>query len=73
MRATCTLTPVALCLPEYNSGREAHDQQGSSVPSTTYCLLGSSSSAVGTYFCKTFPSSGVITAIALLIVDCDTP
>ena len=37
-----------LCLPEYSSGWAAQDQHGSRVPSTTYCVRSSSSSAVGT-------------------------
>ena len=28
VQATCTFMPVVLCLPEYSSGWEAHDQQG---------------------------------------------
>jgi hypothetical protein len=38
VQATCTFMPVVLCLPEYNSGFEAHDQHGSSVPSTMNCV-----------------------------------
>src|ERR1700733_12483789 len=52
--------PVALCLPEYSSGGAAHDQHGSSVPSTMYCSCVSSSSAVGTKSLRTFPINGVI-------------
>src|SRR5215207_8553783 len=48
VQATCTLIPVVLCFPEYSSGLDVHDQHGSRVPSTMYCMLGSSSSAVGT-------------------------
>src|ERR1017187_8985553 len=38
---------------------EAHDQHGSRVPSTMYCVRPSSSSAVGTYSLSTLPSNGV--------------
>src|SRR5918997_5754311 len=72
VQATCTFMPVVLCLPEYSSGCEAHDQHGSRVPSTMYWILSLSSSAVGTYFLRTFSSSGVIPVIARLIVDWDT-
>src|SRR5512135_3018130 len=48
VQATCTFIPVVLCFPEYSSGCDAHDQQGSRVPSMMYCVLPSRSSAVGT-------------------------
>src|ERR1039458_6878979 len=60
VQATWTFIPVILCLPEYNSGCEAHDQHGSRLPSTMYCVRPSRSSAVGTYFSSTLPSSGVM-------------
>src|SRR5829696_8497320 len=59
VHATCTFTPVVLCLPEYSSGCDAHDQQGSRVPSTMYWLRSSRSSAVGTYSASTTPNAGV--------------
>jgi hypothetical protein len=65
--------PVVWCLPEYSCGWEAQDQHGSSVPSTTYCVVSSSSSAVGTNGRSASSSSGVIAVIARLIVDWDTP
>src|SRR6266496_6394969 len=49
VQATCTFIPVVLCFPEYSSGCPAHDQHGSSVPSTKYCAFASRSPAVGTY------------------------
>ena len=60
MQATWTFMPVVLCLPEYSSGRVAHDQHGSSVPSTMYCIVRPRSSAVGTYGASTLSMSGVI-------------
>ena len=73
VHATCTFMPVVLCLPEYRSGCEAHDQQGSSVPSTMYCVRPSRSSATGTYTLSTLPSNGVTPVIARLIVGWETP
>src|SRR5258708_11446615 len=73
VQAICTLIPVVLCLPEYNSGEEAHDQQGSRVPSTMYCVSRSRSSAVGIYPSSAFPINGVNLVMARLIVDWDTP
>src|ERR1039457_921017 len=73
VHATCTFMPVVLCLPEYRSGCEAHDQQGSSVPSTMYCVRPSRSSATGTYSLSTLPSNGVTPVIARLIVGWETP
>src|SRR6266542_6062621 len=69
VQATWTFMPVVLCLPEYSSGCEAHDQQGSRVPSTMYWLRSSRSSAVGTYSASTAPSTGVTPVTARLIVD----
>jgi hypothetical protein len=60
--------PGGLVLAEYSSGCEAHDQHGSRVPSTMYCVGPSSWSAVGTCFLSTFPSNGVTPATARLIV-----
>src|SRR5205085_7913248 len=68
VQATCTFMPVVLCLPEYSSGCEAHDQHGSSVPSTMYWLRSSRSSAVGTYSASTARSTGVTPVTARLIV-----
>src|SRR5712691_10353903 len=68
VQATWTFMPVVLCLPEYSSGREAHDQHGSSVPSTRYWHRWSRSSAVGTYGTSTFLMSGVTADIARLTV-----
>src|SRR6266542_6969666 len=69
VQVTWTFMPVVLCFPEYNSGCEAHDQQGSRVPSTMYWVPSSNSSAVGTYPASTVPSTGVTPVIARLIVD----
>lgn len=49
--------PVLWCMPEYSWGCEAHDQQGSKVPSTMYCARGLRSSATGTYRASAAPSS----------------
>src|SRR5215204_5202685 len=69
VQATWTFMPVVLCLPEYRPGRQAHDQHGSSAPSTTYWVRSSRSSAVGTYSASTAPSTGVTPVIARLMVD----
>ena len=50
-------------------GCEAHDQQGSKVPSTMYCARGLRSSATGTYRASAAPSSGVSAVTARLTVD----
>src|SRR5208283_2322990 len=73
VQATCTFMPVVLCLPEYSSGCDAHDQHGSRVPSTMYCVRWPNSSAVGTYSLSTFSSKGVTLVIARLIVGWETP
>ena len=53
VQATWTFIPVVLCFTEQSSRCAAHDQQGSSVPSTIYCASVSSSYAVGTQSMKT--------------------
>src|SRR6266498_934771 len=53
VQATWTFIPVVLCLPEYRPGHDAQDQHGSSVPSTTYWVRSSRSSAVGTHAAST--------------------
>src|SRR6266536_2791196 len=70
---TFMFTTVVLCLPEYRSGRAAHDQHGSKVPSTMNCRLPSRSSAAGMYSRRACTSSGVIADMARLIVGCETP
>jgi hypothetical protein len=63
---------VVLCLPEYSSRCPAHDQHGRRLPSTTYWVRGSSSSAVGTNMVNALFITGVSPEIAREMVDCET-
>src|SRR5215467_13216619 len=73
VQATSAAMPVVLCFPDHRSLRERHDQHGNKVPSITYCLPSRNESAVGTNLISAPTISGVIAAIARLMVGWETP